>query len=251
MSICQSIKLDGQKCTRQTSNKLDHNPLYCWQHRKSQNQKGGKGQKNDELCCQCTGKKYIQPIPTYPIGKKGLPYSKWYEVSRRYWMTIGDLLKVKIGQPIKVLSLHRNILDIVTSTNDENVSYSPIEFFKTEIMYWTRKKDIFGKLVVQYEGQEDVIYENSGFDLYLHDQCMWYPLEGVHDKNYKIYKKISGDLTGANCLPGEMGPDNCKSWKEYPLSTYVGWRGPIIRWENLSKLPPLYFTWASDGYSVL
>ncbi len=32
MSQCQYIKPDGQSCTRQASIKVDHNPVYCWQH---------------------------------------------------------------------------------------------------------------------------------------------------------------------------------------------------------------------------
>lgn len=37
MSVCQSLKIDGTKCTRGISTKVGDNPLYCWQHQNNNN----------------------------------------------------------------------------------------------------------------------------------------------------------------------------------------------------------------------
>lgn len=246
MSRCQYTKKDGHKCTRLTSTKYGHNQSYCWQHQN----KIMKGGAIEDECCKCTGEEYKIPPPIYPVGPKGLSFSKWYDMSRLYWVTIGDLLKIKKGQTVKFLSMHRNVVDDITQLNEENVSYLPTEFFKWDSISWTKQDGLMGQSVGHWiDG--DIEEENVPLDLYLNDKCMWYPLEGMHTQDKEEYWRISGDRTGANCKQGEMGPDNCQSWQQYPLDTYVGWRGPFILWKNLNKLPHVYFSWASDGYSLL
>jgi hypothetical protein len=41
MAICQCIKNNGQKCTRETSTKIGDNSKFCWQHQKCNNIYGG------------------------------------------------------------------------------------------------------------------------------------------------------------------------------------------------------------------
>lgn len=176
--------------------------------------------------CTCKGNEYNLPIPIYPFkDEKGLNYDQWYEISRRYWLTIDDLLKMEIGHKYKILNLHRNTLDIVTSTNQINVPESPEIFFSDMKVWWARTQDV---VVNQFDqDNQDIGSGNLAVDLYLNKKCMWYPLEDVGTKQ---------------CPRATMKPEGCRPWFDYPLNTYIGWRGPCIKWSNLKYLPKLYWT---------
>ena len=61
--------------------------------------------------------------------KDSLEYSKWYKESKKYWLKIKDILKLKEGEVIVVLPFHRNVLDIPYDTMKKNKSYKPEFFF--------------------------------------------------------------------------------------------------------------------------
>jgi len=57
----------------------------------------------------------------------------------------------------------------------------------------------------------------------------WYPLI-----NGKIPAK---DEQGIMKFPNKKP----KSWTEYPETTHVGWRGPMILWSDVKKMPGIYY----------
>ena len=63
--------------------------------------------------------------------KGALSWPKWYNKSRKYWLTIKDLESLKIGDKSVVLSLHPNVLDGPLTYCKEDVGYRPEIFFKS------------------------------------------------------------------------------------------------------------------------
>ena len=195
---------------------------------------------NEECNCKCDPKEYKKPV-SLPSNYQ-IDFSEWYDISRKYWLTIGDILKIKPGATVKLLTLDRNVGDRILEKK-RGVYYTPHDFFEFSTMTWTKKKGIYGVF-------DDGI---NAFELYVDNKCIWHPLE---------YESMEDLLTGQwsphsshsshfkrSCLPGQMSIDNCKSWTSYPLDTLAGWRGPMILWENVAKLPMVRYRFKKDGYS--
>ena len=59
-----------------------------------------------------------------------LEVNDWFDLARRRGaLTIADVLKMKVGESIKVMAIHRNILDATEPANAPNVAHSPKRFF--------------------------------------------------------------------------------------------------------------------------
>ena len=132
-----------------------------------------------------------------------LTYDKWYYQSRKYWLTIEDVLKLSKGGKIEVLLLHENSLDAPLTKFKSDVSYRPEKFFNSE-------KDTF-------------VYIGG--------------LDG-------IFKKYDGAKSEPKPLDIEFGKNKWgqkKHYTKYPKSRPVGFRGPMILWSDLKKLPKFYY----------
>ena len=142
--------------------------------------------------------------------KGSLSWNSWYDKSRKHWLTLKDFKAMKKDAKVIVLLLHRNALDAPMTKFKENTPYRPEIFFKSE------KKSIV------YKGNMNVVLNKEsepwGLDIeYKKDK--WYPLsEGYLHKGKK------------------------KHWSEFSKNTAVGYRGPLILWSDLKKLPSLYFS---------
>ena len=144
--------------------------------------------------------------------KGALHFEKWYDNSRKYWLTIKDIESLTPKDKLVVLPLHRNVLDGPMTKYKENVAYTPATFFKKE------------KDTLIHHGELEAIFKK--FDK--HDkQPKGLDVEYKKDKWFPIFDGI--------LLKGK------KHWSKLPKKTHIGLRGPMILWKDLKKLPNLYF----------
>ena len=166
--------------------------------------------------------KYISPEKIEILNESGFEMEKWIEKSKKYWITIKDIEKLKANKKIKLLVLDRNVYDSKDKFKRGKL-YKPENFFiDNSAVYWKNNvASLEGKIV--HKWQED---HNFEFDIQ-YDKHNWYPLlNGILPAE---------DEQGFSKLLGVT-----KSWSEFPKTTHIGWRGPMILWSNLTKLEKIY-----------
>jgi hypothetical protein len=156
--------------------------------------------------------------------KGALEINNWYDNSRKYWLTIKDIEKLKPNNKLVVLPLHRNVYDGPITLYKENKSYKPESFFKYEKDVFIHSGDLNG-IFLKYDKNDN---QPKGLDVeYKKDR--WYPISNgylpARDKQ-KVFKLL----------------DKKTHWTKFAKNTHVGFRGPLILWSNLKKLPNIYFT---------
>lgn len=199
--------------------------------------------KQTNYACKNPSKKIIN------LEKKGLNHENWVLHNRKEWLTIADIEKMKKGDQIKVLLLDRNVMDIVTENVKCNKIYKPTEFYKKSWVIYTYDKPTEGLMQLYYEinsnenkkriknnknKKNNSILENNRntpfkIDLEInYKEGSWYPLRNGYlpakDENWKT-----------NLLDGKK-----KKWTTFPKDTPIGFRGPMILWDKLDKLPNIY-----------
>jgi hypothetical protein len=155
--------------------------------------------------------KYIDPI----IFKDKLTLNKWIKEVIPNWLTIEKILKIKPNKKVKVLLLDRNIKDTIEFSKRKNEliignEYKPNYYFKDSFAYIKRKNNNDLKMEIFYSFEKE--YIDFEFDIE-YGKGLWFPLEN-----------------GINLEEG-------KEWKDYPIYTHIGWRGPMILWKEIGKLP--------------
>lgn len=157
------------------------------------------------------------------LNKNFLNVEKWYQESRKHWLTIDKYLK--LNKRTKVIMLDRNFADIAFDANQRGKAYIPTQFFRKNVAYLTPRSDGQNILACKLETSWGVS-ESIEFHIE-YQKGFWYPLE-----NGYLPKK---DTQGIFKLFSAK-----KHWTDFPTSTHIGWRGPVITWEDLKKLPKLY-----------
>jgi len=148
--------------------------------------------------------------------KGALEASKWYDSSRKYWLTLKDFENMKKGSKVVVLSFHQNAMDSATTYFKENTPYLPEKFFKTE------------KDTITYHGNMQV----GSKHLNKPDNKSW-GLDIEYAKN-KWSTLFDGCLISKGKTP--------RHWSKFKPSTPVGYRGPMILWSDFKKLPKIYYS---------
>ena len=147
--------------------------------------------------------------------KGALEWDKWYNASRKYWLTLDDFKKMKKGDKLVVLPIHQNALDGPQTYFKECHAFRPEKFFKSE------------KDTITYQGNMEV----GSKHLNKPDNKSWgLDIEYAKDKWSTLF---DGELIMKNKAP--------KHWTKFRTSTPVGYRGPMILWSDLKKLPKLYY----------
>lgn len=155
--------------------------------------------------------KYIDPI----IFEGKLTPNKWIKDAIPNWLTIETVLKMKPNKKFKVLLLDRNVKDTIEFSKRKKElikgnDYKPNIYFKDSFAFLRRKNTSDLKMEILYSFENE--YRDFEFDIeYLSGK--WFPLEN-----------------GINIEDG-------KEWKDYPLYTHIGWRGPMIMWKDIKNLP--------------
>jgi hypothetical protein len=179
------------------------------------------------------------------LCKKGIPYSIYDDCIRKHWLTIGDIKRLKKGDPLQLLNINKNpsvnmISDMIYDKHLKSYKlYKPNVFFKSEIVKYLHDKDIFGKFnfsnkrlehfpVIINNEVQDILNQNT-FDIE-YKRNNWYPL----DSNGYLPAK-STNLSYI-LLDGKK-----KHWSEFPDNTHIGWRGPMVIWRKLDNLPKIFY----------
>ena len=157
-----------------------------------------------------------------------LDVNKWMKMAEeKFALTILDIMSLKPGEKLKVLTLDRNVLDIAEDLNDTNVPKFPMDFFRGNCCVYTHSMDPRG-------GLKGTMYWDAvgerGFEFELKLPKCWYPLT-----NGYIPKT---DPQGCSKFKFQTP----QHWTMFPLNTLVGWRGPMIPWSKLSDLPKVYYS---------
>ena len=209
-------------------------------------------EKKTDYACKNPSKKIIN------LEKKGLNHENWELHNKKEWLTIADIEKMKKGDQIKVLLLDRNVMDIVTENVKCNKIYKPTEFYKKSWIIYTYDKPTEGTMQLYYEinsnenkkriknnkskknnstlenNKNNSTLENNKntpfkIDLEInYKEGSWYPLR-------KGYLPAKDENWKTNLLDGKK-----KKWTTFPKDTPIGFRGPMILWDKLDKLPNVY-----------
>jgi len=99
---------------------------------------------------------------------KSMECCAWIKHASKSALTIKDIRSLKQGDTIKVLLLHRNVMDVVEQTNQNGVVTRPKRFFRKSCATYTHQKDMSGTIDFGFGKQE---FE---FDLRI-PEC-WYPI---------------------------------------------------------------------------
>ena len=166
------------------------------------------------------------------LNEKACDYDTWYDESRKHWITIDTIQKLKPGKKVKLLLLDRNVLDGVSKKFKAGKIYSAAKYFNhnTAVFWKTDDQNLGGKL--KYKWQENSKGHQDPYDFEFdveYTKGSWYPMcDGVLPAvDPQGFAKLSG---------------KAMKWTEFPKTTHIGWRGPMILWSNVKHLPKIYFT---------
>jgi len=179
---------------------------------------------NDKWITRLYLQKYISPEQIEILNQEGSEIDKWIQKTRKYWLTIKDIEKLKVNKKIKLLVLDRNVYDCKDKFKRGKL-YKPENFFKDNSAVFSKNTVVSLEGNIKYEWSE----EPFSFEFEIeYKKNSWYPL-----KNGIL---PATDEQGFSELLGED-----KSWIDFPKNTHIGWRGPMILWENLKKIEKVYY----------
>jgi len=152
----------------------------------------------------------------------------WIKKTKPYHLILGEVLKLEIGDIVEVAMFDSNFeeYDIWNNIKPGEILPAPM-FFK------------HNKSTLIYKG-------NLVWDIeYDFGETIEHPVhictEGINSKSY-FTKSENGNIKikSEAFTNGEKKYQiiNCKNLSS---QTRVGWRGPMIKWEHLSHLPPVYW----------
>ncbi len=137
----------------------------------------------------------------------------WLEQNKRFYLRISDFESWNIGEEIEVVTFDRNFIDL----------FSTDEFIEGKVY---KPKDLFinSKGIITYKGNliYDITFTHGTYehtvdlDLTSFGHRIWSPIN--RDGNIRIDERIV-------------------HWSEFDKNTLAGWRGPMMYWDDLDKLP--------------
>lgn len=166
--------------------------------------------------------KWSDPCKT---KRKGLDLFKWIERVRKFYLTIGDVEKMKLGENLDVVLLYPELFDPGILKITRNKMHLPKSLKKIAGTY-THKDGINGVLNIM----DGIIYTDASDDLQVQIEKGWHNFyDGFLPTKWQEYDLKTEKMVWK--YRRKMG------WKDLPKSTPVGWKGPIIRVSDLKKMP--------------
>lgn len=161
-------------------------------------------------------------------------------------LTIADVLAMERGERVQLLVMDRNLCDHVYPRFGENhrpVAAAP-DFFdpKRDGAVYVHGDGITGTMEWGWDEERERVDEPFTFEIEYAPRH-WHPLNGDH---LPTREEIGADfgLDGKELdefIREELGKLPLgKTWREFPETTRMGWRGPAMRWELLSRQPPVF-----------
>lgn len=147
-------------------------------------------------------------------------------------LTLGDLEKLKFGDTLDVVIWDRNFEECwIWDGAERNVKYDPKYFFRENHHTIKYLGDYMWDINFNFGGtySHPVHLDVSSMDT----NWKWYALENNEIKiTYEVLNK------GEKIPKGKKAP--YKHITEFDKNTRVGWRGPIMLWDELDNLPNVY-----------
>jgi hypothetical protein len=145
------------------------------------------------------------------------------------WITAKDIKNLKKGDKLTLISLNRNIYDQIDD-NKPYVAYNAAILFKPLKCFYIHEKDSKGYMFWSWD-----IETKHDFEWELEYKAKhWYPIEnGVFPANDTQILELFGKKDPL--LGYEL------NWENVPNSMHLGFRGPMLQWKYVSKLPYVYY----------
>lgn len=149
-------------------------------------------------------------------------------------LTLGDVKQMSPGVTIDVVIWDRNYEEYwIWDNAEDKKEYDPEEFFEQnrhQITYLGNMKwDIkfpFGETIAH-----PIHLDTSS----LQTNWRWVAVE--EDGFIHITTEVVNE---GEEIPSHWEPKHMH-WSEFPDTTIVGWRGPIMLWDNLKNMPQVYY----------
>ena len=154
-----------------------------------------------------------------------LHLDKWIDHMTNKFITIKNISLMNKNEKKTFLCLDRNMYDLC-SDNFNKGEFIATEFFKKNyILDYIHNDNLTG---IGKMKNIDINYSIFNFDInYEYDY--WYPLDN------------NGFLPNYD-HQGFFNLNNVKKdWKKYPLNTLLGWRGPMLQWQDVENAPKIYY----------
>ena len=152
----------------------------------------------------------------------------YIKISKPYHLRISDIKKLRPGDELDVVIWDRNFEEYHIWTNCEpDKNYDSKEFFKANRHKITYQGHMTWAIHFPYGEtiQHPVHLSTSG----LETNWKWCSIENG-------YVNITNEvLKSSETIPDYWQPKHLH-WTEFPETTRIGWRGPIMLWENLDKM---------------
>lgn len=149
------------------------------------------------------------------------------ESSSPYHLTIADILSFPVGEAVKLFLMDRNVFDMswCNDMNPPGVVTTPQHFFRScYYVNFTRTGDgIVGNWEWPELNRTDQARE---WDIEFAPSC-WYPLEDDH-LPIRVLQGFS-----------DLGNTSARHWRDFPASTRIGWRGPMMLKKDMEKCPDI------------
>lgn len=167
-----------------------------------------------------------------------LDYRQWDQFSyEKYALTIKDILSLKPGQQIKVLTMDRNVWDCLTDCT-KGESYQPTDLLRDNWAIYIHEENLRGKLVFWFDCGMDMEQidvdqiDRPDFEFHIeYKKDSWYPLKDGYLPGY--------DPQGFSEFPWENKQK--QHWTSFPETTCVGWRGHFVLWSKLEEMPNIIY----------
>ena len=142
--------------------------------------------------------------------------SEWINIMKHKYITIKDIEKLNKGDCIKLLAIDRNFYDLI-DCNKDGVETTPEIFLQDNYIFeYTHNNGLNG--MIRWVKEE--IINNFNFDINYNNDY-WYPLNN------------EGELPEEDTQRLFSLKNIKKNYKEYPEETLIGWRGPMLLWDDV------------------
>lgn len=178
----------------------------------------------------------------YTMDKsKPLEMYEFIHKSKPYHLTINDIKTLKPNSTLDVIIWDRNFEEPWIWSNAKKMQpYDPHIFFAENHHTLTYLGNMKWDLHFNFLTEEEKKCKNK-FVHPVHIDVSnlptnWTWVDIPDDGIINITRDIIG--TGEKLGPNKNKPMH---WSEFPGSTRVGWRGPIMLWEHMKKMPQVYY----------
>ena len=140
----------------------------------------------------------------------------WLNSMKHKYITIKDIIKLNKGDSIKLLAIDTNFFDLI-DYNEVGIEYPPDIFLQDNYIFeYTHNFGLNG--MIRWIKEKNINHFN--FDIN-YNKFNWYPLNNHGKLPFK-------DPQGIHSFKNIK-----KNYKEYPLNTLIGWKGPMLLWDHV------------------